>query len=208
MPISHAHKACFVHIPKTGGQSIADMFGIGRQDLSQYRGREVKEGQTWTEGLVLTHLTIEHIKQRMDVSGYYIFAFVRNPYTRIISEYNWRMRNRAAFEEPTSNLLTFERYCELLLSKWGKIMANPNITERQHVTPQYKYVDSSVDIYRYETFERDCIKIQKRLGINVPIPRVNAGGYDTKHTERTIEITNELYGEDFKTFGYDHITQA
>jgi len=196
MPISFAHKAVFIHIPKTGGQSVARMLGIPKYDLKRYYG-------TNGSGLALTHLTIEHLKTLVDVSGYFIFAFVRNPYTRILSEYNWRMRNHRAFEEPTGNMMDFSGYCELILRKWDKMMANPNITERQHVTPQHKYVDSTVVIYRHETFERDCIKIQKRLGINQPIPRVNVGTYNTKHTDRTIEITNKLYSEDFKTFGYE-----
>ena len=202
MPISFSHKAVFIHIPKTGGQSISAMLGIQKQDLKQYYGRELSNGQAWKDGLVLTHLTLEHLKTRMDISGYYVFAFVRNPYTRIISEYNWRMRNRAKFEEPTKIMMHFTGYCELLLNKWDKIMANPNITERQHVTPQHEYVDSSVDIYRYENFIHSCMKIQRRFGINKPIPRINIGQYYTKHTDRTIEITRMLYAEDFKRFNY------
>lgn len=204
MPISHTHKAIFIHIPKTGGQSISAMLGIQKHDVSQWYGREVQDGQSWKDGFVVTHMRIEDIKKRVDISKYYIFAFVRNPYTRIISEYNWRMRNRAAFEEPTGELMSFLEYCELLLSKWDKIMANPNITERQHVTPQHKYVDSSVDIYSYENFIHGCLKIQKRLGMVKPIPRVNIGQYYTKHTDKTIEITRELYRGDFERFGYSY----
>ncbi len=204
MPISHAHNAIFIHIPKTGGQSISAMLGIQKHDLTQWYGRELKNGQAWKDGFVVTHMRIEDIKKRVDISKYYVFAFVRNPYTRIISEYNWRMRNRTAFEEPTGRLMSFEEYCELLYKDWDKIMANPNVTERQHVTPQYKYVDSSVDVHYYEQFELACLKIQKRLGMSKPVPRVNMGVYDTNHTDRTKRITRELYGEDFDRFGYSY----
>jgi len=113
------------------------------------------------------------------------------------------MRNRLAWDEPTGRLMSFDDYCELLLSKWDNAMANPNITERQHIMPQHTYVDSSVDIYHYESYEADCWKLQKILGIYSKIPEVNAGSYSTKHTERTKEITRLLYAEDFKQFGYE-----
>ena len=161
-------------------------------------------------GLVLTHLTIEHIKSRMNISDYYVFAFVRNPYNRIISEYNWRMRNRKAFEDPTGRRMRFTKYCELLYSKWDGLMndsdmTNVKITNIQHIRPQSDYVDDDVEIYRHEDFKNECLRIQERLGIDVAIPRRNMAKYNTKHTDRTIEKTNELYAEDFKTFGYDRI---
>ena len=186
------------------------MLGIQKHDLSQWYGREVRDGQAWKDGFVVTHMRIVDIKKRIDISDYYVFAFVRDPYTRIVSEYNWRMRNRAAFEEPTGKLMSFESYCELLHRDWDRIMDNPNVTERQHVTPQHVYVDEDVDLYRFENFAEECEKIKKRLGITGETPRVNWGGYATKHTERTKEITRILYGEDFKTFNYshDHITSA
>ena len=144
----------------------------------------------------------------MDVSGFYIFAFVRNPYTRILSEYNWRMRNISAFNEPTGKPMSFVDYCELLLSKWDEIfddtgLTNLRITNRQHVRPQYKYVDKDVNIYRYENFREECIKIQDAIGIDRCFPKTNIGSYKTKHTDRTIEITNELYAKDFKVFDYE-----
>jgi hypothetical protein len=194
MPVSFKYNAWFIHIPKTGGKSISAMLGLQQHDLSVWYGRK--------DGLVLTHLTLDQLRERVDVDKYYKFAFVRDPYKRIVSEYNWRMRNRAAFEEPTGKYMSFVAYCELLLDKWDKIMANPNITERQHVTEQYKYVDDTVDIYRHEDFVNECKRLQKRLGMNTPVPHVNGAQYATQHTDRTIQITNIIYEKDFETFGY------
>jgi len=205
MPISINYKAIFVHIPKTGGRSVNSMLKLRQhQDVTRsYFGVEL--------GLVLTHLTISQIKSRMDIGEYYVFAFVRNPYTRILSEYNWRMRNRTAFEEPTGKMMSFGAYCELLLSKWHQLMNNPNrsnveITNIQHIRPQGDYVDGDVDIYRHEDFINECLKIQDRIGMTrKPVPMLNVGKYKTVHTPRTIEITNALYEYDFELFNYKMI---
>ena len=201
MPISHKYKALFVHIPKTGGQSVSQMLGLKQHFnvTKGYWGAEL--------GLVLTHLTIDHLKTRMDISDYYVFAFVRDPYRRILSEYNWRMRNRMAFEEPTGDMMSFVDYCELLYRKWDGLMNDPDMTNVkttniQHIRPQGDYVDSDVNIYHCEDFNNECRKIQSILGITGPIPKRNVGRYNTEHTPRTIEITNILYGDDFKRFGY------
>ena len=206
MPISLTHKAIFIHIPKTGGQSVSQMIGLKQYENVSTCYWGVKDG------LVLTHLTISQLKSRFDISGFYVFAFVRDPYTRILSEYNWRMRNRAAFEEPTGSFMGFVDYCELLHSKWERLMNDPDmnnvkITNIQHVRPQSGYVDDDVEIYRYENFTNECLRVRDRLGISRDVQKRNVGSYNTQHTDRTIEITNELYADDFRKFGYSMTTK-
>lgn len=198
MPLSKQHKALFIHIPKTGGQSISKMLGI-QKGLVQ---------NLYAEGL--THLTLPMIEQRMDIEGYYIFMFVRNPYDKVRSEYRWRMNNRSAaiFNEPTRNHMSFEQYMELLLERWPVIM-NDSIDpdhkrhrEICHVIPQTYYLDGRIEIYKHDDFENECRRLQEKLGLSVPIPHVNKGHNLPQHTKRTLEITRELYKEDFETFDY------
>ncbi len=95
VPISHKHKTIFIHVPRTGGSSIEKALGIyGRNnDGANECCIEILFGLSST--IYLQHLTILEIQDRMtkDPGGkdlfreYFKFAFIRNPYDRIISEY-------------------------------------------------------------------------------------------------------------------------
>lgn len=195
MPISFKHKAIFIHIPKTGGQSISKMLKI-RKGSRKHFYRYSNEDEP-------THYTIYQIKDRINIDDFYKFTFVRDPYTRIISEYNHRIRSLGALgHEPTDYFMSFEKYCEELYRRWDEIKSVDHFY-KSHVIPQIDFVDASVEIYRYENFADECEQLKVNLGIDTPTPFVNRGNYTTQHTDRTRDIIGELYEEDFKTFGYD-----
>ena len=189
MPISFKHRAIFIHIPKTGGQSISKYLDIPKGSPKHY----------YWEGL--THLKLSMIKE--NIEGYYIFTFVRNPYDRILSEYHWRMKNimSVVYNEPTRQRMSFPDYMELLLSRWDNLV--PEHREKAHVLPQVEFIEEGMDVYRYEHFEDECKRLAKKLNIIGPIPFVNKGHYKAQHTERTREITRILYEDDFRELGYD-----
>ena len=83
--INHKHKFIFIHIPKTAGESIEVTF--------QAKG-ELKYWASFdhTNHEPLQHLTANEIKKRLgksEYNKYYKFSFVRNPFSRCVSEYFW-----------------------------------------------------------------------------------------------------------------------
>jgi hypothetical protein len=174
------------------------MLGIGKGIRQNYYAEE------------LTHLNIFQLEKHIDLIDKYIFTFVRDPYTKILSEYNWRMRNRSSviFNEPTRQQLSFIEYMELLVDRWEGITSGEDganykyYRTKAHVLPQHTFIDDRVEVYRYEDYDSECKRLMKRLGISNNVQRVNIAKYKTQHTQRTIEITNTLYAEDFKVFGY------
>jgi hypothetical protein len=70
--INRTQKWAFIHIPKTGGNSISKI-------LLSVPGSEQ----------IMVHGTLN---QLMDVGGYFIFSFVRNPFTRLASWYEHKKR--------------------------------------------------------------------------------------------------------------------
>ena len=188
MPISHEHKAIFVHIPKTGGQSVSKMLGIKKTKDNYYHYDSKQER---------THYTI-HMIPELD---YYKFTFVRNPYTRIVSEYHHRMKNLNVYHEPTENKMSFVEYCNILYDRWESIKYAEHFT-KSHVIPQYMFVSITMDIYKFEDFDNECKRLCDRLGIVRKVPKINVSDYTSEHTEETIQITNRLYKKDFEQFNY------
>jgi len=70
--INRTQKWAFIHIPKTGGNSISKIL-LSVPETEQ----------------IMVHGTLN---QLMHVDGYFIFSFVRNPFTRLASWYEHKKR--------------------------------------------------------------------------------------------------------------------
>lgn len=103
------HKVIFIHIPKTGGQSIEQMFlddlGLSWEDRAPLLLRPNRDRTLGPNRLA--HLYADeyvsrgHISQE-DFDSYFKFAVVRDPYARIVSEYLYRIQNRPWYRQPPS----------------------------------------------------------------------------------------------------------
>jgi hypothetical protein len=72
MLINHDEKWVFIHVPKTGGQSI-------KGTLTGY----------CTRGIIESHITLGQIQEKIDVREFKKVVFVRNPIDRFKSLYNF-----------------------------------------------------------------------------------------------------------------------
>jgi hypothetical protein len=176
----------FIHIPKTGGTSITEI-------LQHQIGTEKITGH-------------DSIRRFENSEKLFIFTFVRNPYTRILSAYFHGMRKgeyNCSFEE-------------FLKKSNGKGL---------HMLPQTFYTGSGSNnkqtlsyIGKYENFEKDLKFIFKKLDIKyTKIPHLNYNPiYDKQpnlkqesyykhfYTEEWMkDWVRERYNDDFKQFNYD-----
>lgn len=152
------------------------------------------------------------------------FAFVRNPYDRLVSlyKYHW-IQSRLG--------LSFDDFVETLSQEFEKGNVPPvglyNIQPFAETSPlhhlqvygnQYQPMvnwlpKEHVMICYLETFEQDIDKLLSLMGFEgkrTPIPKINKAKYDDNFmdfysNQRTIDLVNKLYKEDFETFGYDMI---
>ena len=87
--ISHKHKFIFIHIPKTGGTSIERALEptISLEDPDCHAGHV--EGNTLIEGKHWR--TIDYQSKFPELfDSYFKFMFIRNPWDRMVSRYEWR----------------------------------------------------------------------------------------------------------------------
>ena len=226
MIINNTYKFIFIHIAKSGGTTITGFF-------SKFsNGIDIEIGGT-TFGELVQPLWVErfHIGKHTGINGlinilgrniinkYFIFTFVRNPYDRFLSAYNFMIKvsndiNCKWIDDKSRNL--FKKYSDI------KIFANELINDNRlfnipqvHLCflQQYKFISSSNEICtnfigKIENLEEDLNIILNKLHINYifdnKIQKLNVNkNKPYTYDEETLKIVKELYRDDFKILGYD-----
>lgn len=167
--ISHSREAIFVHIPKTGGSSIEQVFLQDSQLSDESRlplvmGSYVQyaPGPPALEHLSLSEAVEFGYASAPMLSRYYIFTFVRNPYERVFSTYQYLNLDR---------ILSFPRFVALLEDgefdqKLGYFLR----PQFDFLGEMAQYVDF---IGRFENFGTDAPHALSTAGLHeVPLPRV------------------------------------
>jgi hypothetical protein len=151
MPYSDEKRVIFLHAPKTGGTTIKRLFGINKLDNPDPSIRPS-----------LQHLTCKLLRQRIGnekYEQYYKFAFVRNPWARVVSDYFWRQQLPKKRSVPSfPEFVSYAR--NLVLEKC--------FYEREfddHFIPQINYTFDVDDVFRFEKFEQGVRTVAEKLRV-------------------------------------------
>lgn len=193
------NRCIFVHIPKTAGVSVSQsLFGNlagGHDSIATYR-------------LVFPY---------REFSAYFKFAFVRNPWDRLLSAYNF-LRGGGMYEGDRA-------WAERYLSPYADFndfvergLRSKEVINRAHFMPQYRFLCPPgsrrilVDFVGYfEDLEEDFAYVRSRIpgSSRQPLGRRNTAGgrggidYRDCYTLRTRGIVGEVYRHDIALLGYD-----
>ncbi len=201
--INHQYRCIFVHIPKTAGKSINRFFGMrwqNHKDLFRYA---------------------EELEPRV-FAGYFKFAIVRNPWDRMLSEYNFQKKkkyfpdNEKLFaEDDGGHIRKFREWVETALRdpfhyapcRWGG-----EVSEGIHRwSPQVDWISLNgkiaVDrVLRMENLQDDFEDVGRLLGRpSEKLPCRNWKfhlHYSHYYDEATKRLVADYYAKDIEAFGY------
>lgn len=212
MIISRGRGYVFVHIPKTGGTSLAavledramkDDLLIGDTPKALRRKGRLKglpaRGRLWkhaTLGDIDGILSVEEIAQM------FTFTLVRNPWDRVVSYYHWLQDQ--SFDHPAVRLaqsMPFDRF-----------LRAPLVRQSLQQSPARAYMQDATGtercrLYiRIEHFAQDAAPLMDHLGFSLVLPHLNPSDRAADHrgyyTTETRTIVAELCAEDIARFGY------
>ncbi|WP_322919357.1 sulfotransferase family 2 domain-containing protein [Nocardioides renjunii] len=211
MLISDARRALFVHVPKTGGVSV----GVAFQ-------RACPDARSKTPGVsppLGRHAPYERIlRAEPHVANYWSFAFVRNPWARMVSWWSmiddWNRAWGPASGRPQETA-TRMRGNEM----WRAAAAYADFEEfvlrgtdelPRVGRPQVDYLraaDREVDfVGRTESFAEDLQRVERQLGSEpTRVPHRNKsphGSYRDYYTAASRAKVAEVYAPDLEAFGY------
>ena len=217
MPISHAHRAIFVHIPKTAGTSIEAVLGMhgDKQDVGIVPYYNQTADLERLYGQQMQHLTAQGIRQMVNdervFESYFKFTVVRNPWDRLVSTLAWTDQKWARGEQLT--VAAFDRGVrELHAAVSGVRTREGGLRLPPHLHPQCVFVWDGqrrllVDfVARYENLQADWAQIGGRLGVPTALPvrmKSHHRDYREYYTPDTRRMVAEIYAADVSAFNYE-----
>lgn len=202
MLIADSPRFLFVHIQRTGGTSLDAI---------------LREQVTTARRFLGTHDFASRAKRELGLAygGYFKFAFVRNPWDRLVSWYEM-IKQRSA--EPNAYPLVLWKYLndnantfEEFILKCTDVI-NDTDGDKSFMFPQTKYLCDeagtlTVDfVGRFEQYERDANQILRRLGLgHLSVPKLNASvhtKYRDYYTPKTQQLVAERFATDIEMFDY------
>jgi hypothetical protein len=193
--ISHKYKCIFIHIPKTAGKSI----------------EVALEGRT----IIDPHFNKIFPKYKGPIKAYgdfyrryFKFAFVRNPWDRLVSVYHYYLNggNKTSTDRKIQKNIprTFREFVlNLKFFTHSYILA--------HLIEQADYIADGNDnmlvdfVGKYESLEKDFQRVCKKIGLKSNLHHLNQSGhyhYSKYYDSETKEIIGAMYRRDIKLFNY------
>ena len=196
MPISHLRKFIFFHIPKTGGTSISKCLKLERRGV-EYAWGSRRQHLTWQEMLVDEYVTEEQM------SNYFKFSFVRNPFDRIVSCFLYQKRAK----EIDRNI-SFSKYVAIAHERRGR-----NYIKRYfYFRPQCEFIcrdgANILDfVGRFEYINRDFKDLMSYF--DMKCPRLlhaqrsrKRKSYQSYYSKKSKNLVRKMYAKDLDIFGY------
>ena len=208
MLISPQRRYVFVHIPKTGGTSMAlaledraakEDILIG--DTPKAKRRKARLKGLNVPGRLWKHSTLRDIAGLVDPADFFVFTLVRNPWDRMVSYYHWlraqRFDHHAVRCAQANDFKGFVRNADMQTS----LQQSPY---RSYIT------DASgrdcCNLYARLEHQADLDPLWKHLGFQLTLPHTNVSSRDPDwrryYDTETADIIKEKAGEDIARFGY------
>jgi len=183
-------KAIFIHIPKCAGTSVLSTMGHSKY-RSHYPFYIYKEANFY--------------KYRR----YFKFSFVRNPWSRMFSVYNYLKNGGNGAEDLKLAVSIKDISFEDFIKNW---LTLEKIHSIRLLHPQHSFIYNPFEkklevdfLGKVENFQSDMRFICEKLGLEYIEHKNNVSSesnYRDYYNEETIEIVRNLYSFDVELFGY------
>ena len=190
----------FAHVPKTGGSSVEDYLTRRFGPLAMV-DRHKRRGVRGT-GLItaVTHLSARDLEEMIPPGIDLCFALVRDPLSRVLSEYRWQTSASRMSRFP------FAVWLRIALSAARR---EPRVYDN-HIRPQSDLVPKSAEVFRLEDgFDAMIARLDAVTGTTTPeievahLLRRDGVQAPVTVTRADAELVGDFYAADYRRFGYD-----
>lgn len=188
----------FAHVPKAGGTSIANYLErrFGHVTLSDQRRFRCKAGT----GLIIPpdHFSVADLQEFLPPRVDYAFAVVRDPVSRMISEYRYQRGSSKL------SMLGFSTWLRVVFECARK---EPRMYEN-HIRPQTDLIPAFAEIFKIEEGCETIIpyidNVVEETAPNVDLPHLNQSKKMNVPLYRDdVLAIEDFYAADYDRLGYD-----
>ena len=183
---------CFTTVASLLGKTLPEAINIGIK--SYYKNKLSKNPPHPKASEVAQYFPDEW-------NQYFKFAFTRNPYERVVSDYLWRKRQ-------TQEEISFTDYLHLLKSNnsRARIIHPENVSNWEMITINDTLVID--EIGKYENLEKDFLKITnkiigKDIKLNQEKVNFNKINYSSFYSVKEKELVSQIFNKEIIQFGYN-----
>ncbi|MBO6505500.1 MAG: sulfotransferase family 2 domain-containing protein [Kordiimonadaceae bacterium] len=180
----------FFHNPKTAGRSAIEMLGFVEDPNPKF-----------------IHMTATDARNRIfqeEWGRYYSFAFVRNPWERMVSLYHYHQTLDYGLFQGFNVSHQLARQYEF--NEWLTINTQNRAKSAWFGVPQTVWTDSVSQVYRFEKFEENWRAICERFDLTFDPIHKNSTSHgqfrDYYASQRELDMVAEIDAETIKTFDY------
>ena len=205
--IDPQNRFIFIHIPKNAGQSISTALRhhalTPRQRLLQTLMRRLwRKTKHDHYGLYRGgwHGTAREVREAVGAEtfeGAYKFAFVRNPWDRMLSLFRFEQLEPKRSHYEVSKSTDLEGYLDYLASVGFPTQESYLVDDQGNLLVDY--------VGRFETLENDFALVCDKLGITERLPHKNSSGrgdFRARFTPKAVDLVAEMFAADIDRFGY------
>jgi hypothetical protein len=224
MPISYKHRIIFVHIPKCAGSSVQRLIDVNTIDELCFQ--DIKKTSIYVnpkkfsvdDVVRLTHRTAYHytyseLKKLLPfyfLKNFFVFSVVRNPYSRIVSEYHYLLY-QASINKAINSYVpeSFQSF----LTKLDHTESDRIQMFEGHLEPQVSFltdgehISTNIKIYRYENLAECFAEIKQKTNGTVDYHTRKSHidkPYQEYYTQELQDKVYKFYKEDFDKFNYGY----
>jgi hypothetical protein len=213
--INHDLKAVFIHIPKNGGSYISEIltkyygfktYYLQRPDHKFFcmgKDKSVDKHENKIHGTLMYYKTSKYINRIMNMNdnkwnNYYIFTFIRDPYDRIVSGWNYCNKYK----------IPFEKYLNINMSTNSYDYWHVFMSQSRHIINNKGKININY-IAKFENMEYDLKIILNNIGIlniiHTPFKKNSKkhDDYKSYYINDSLEKVNIIMKEDFENFHYE-----
>jgi chondroitin 4-sulfotransferase 11 len=176
----------FVHIPKTGGISVLRCLNIDYRPLT-------------------SHSPLTYYPKYLRETAF-SFTFVRNPFDRIVSAYNYLIQHRGNTADSHFADEHLKRH-KNFNSFVKDFENNETLQTWLHFLPMTSFIDDEIKfVGRFENLQNDFNDVCDNIGIlRIPLNKINVSKhahYSTYYNKKSKKIVENFYKKDINRFGY------
>ncbi|BBO88347.1 sulfotransferase family 2 domain-containing protein [Desulfosarcina ovata] len=222
--ICHHYKCIFIHVPKNAGQSVEHIFinllGLKWKTraplLLRYNDMPELGPPRLAHLMADEYVRFKYLTQEM-FDDYFKFAFVRNPWSRVVSFYNYLGYNKICdfktfLMKDFKNKIFKEKYWfvrpqnEFLFSSDGRCLVN-FIGKFENIQEGFNYVCEQIKIPKTQLLHintssnnTDCFDGKKDNGKKLKLVR-----YQSYYDKESFEFVFSIYKKDINIFNYNFL---